>query len=83
MVADELERRWNQALLRVRDLEQRLTAQPGVEDRDRAMKADEWQDLANNLETIWNDAGTDVRLKKRIVRTLIQEVIADVDADSP
>lgn len=80
LVADELERRWNQALLRVRELEQRLAAQPDTEDRNLAVKADEFQGLANDLEAIWNGAGTDVRLKKRIVRTLIQEVIADVDA---
>jgi DNA invertase Pin-like site-specific DNA recombinase len=82
LVADELERRWNQALLRVRELEQRLAAQPGVEDREPAVTADEWQDLANDFEAIWNGGGTDVRLKKRIVRALIQEVIADVDAEA-
>src|SRR5436309_18704 len=33
----------------------------------------------NSFETVWNDPETDIRLKKRIVRTLIDEVIADVD----
>jgi DNA invertase Pin-like site-specific DNA recombinase len=82
LVADELERRWNQALLRVRELEQRLAAHPATPDRDVPVTAEEWQDLASDLEAIWDGAATDVRLKKRIVRALIQEVIADVDAEA-
>lgn len=35
--------------------------------------------LATYLKTVWAAPTTDARLKKRIVRTLIQEVIADVD----
>jgi hypothetical protein len=37
--------------------------------------------LATDLESVWNSPNTDARLKKRIVRTLIHEVIADVDRD--
>ena len=36
--------------------------------------------MAANLEAVWQDSGTDVRLKKRIVRTLIEEVVVDVDS---
>ena len=32
-----------------------------------------------NQETIWIAPSTDARLKKRIVRTVIQEVVADID----
>jgi hypothetical protein len=35
--------------------------------------------LASNLKTVWSAPATDVRLKKRIVRTLIHEVVADID----
>lgn len=35
--------------------------------------------LASNLETVWSAPTTDARLKKRMVRTLIQEVVADID----
>jgi hypothetical protein len=79
LVADELERRWNQALLRVRESEQRLAEHQRAEGGDRPT-AEEFQDLAADLEAVWNGAGTDVRLKKRIVRALIQEVVAEVDA---
>jgi hypothetical protein len=30
--------------------------------------------LAGELEELWRDSGTDIRLKKRIVRTLIEEI---------
>ena len=32
-----------------------------------------------NLKTVWSAPTTDARLKKRIVRTLIHEVVADID----
>jgi hypothetical protein len=35
--------------------------------------------LASDLKTVWADPGTEARLKKRIVRTLIHEVIADIE----
>jgi hypothetical protein len=35
--------------------------------------------LASNLKTIWFAPTTDARLKKRIVRTSIHEVVADID----
>jgi hypothetical protein len=34
------------------------------------------------LEEVWRSPESDARLNKRIVRTLIEEVIADVDADA-
>jgi hypothetical protein len=35
--------------------------------------------LASDLKTVWSAPTTDARLKKRIVRTLIQEIVADID----
>lgn len=35
--------------------------------------------LAGDLQAVWSASTTDARLKKRIVRTLIHETIADVD----
>jgi hypothetical protein len=35
--------------------------------------------LAPNLKTVWDAPTTDARLKKRIVRTLVHEVVADID----
>jgi DNA invertase Pin-like site-specific DNA recombinase len=79
LVADELERRWNAALDQVRALEQRL-AGPAVSHVEASVE--EFIDLASDLESVWNSPEADARLKKRIVRTLIEEVIADVDGSA-
>jgi DNA invertase Pin-like site-specific DNA recombinase len=80
LVADELERRWNQALERVHQLEHRLDEHPVDRLKETPASIEEFQTLAADLEAIWNGDHTDARLKKRIVRSLIQEVVADVDA---
>jgi DNA invertase Pin-like site-specific DNA recombinase len=81
LVADELERRWNAALQRVRALEQRL-AEEAIGCVDPTATFEEFIDLASDLESVWNSPDTDARIKKRIVRTLVEEVIADVDSDA-
>jgi DNA invertase Pin-like site-specific DNA recombinase len=79
LVTGELERRWNSALNYVHELELRIqtfranAAAPST-------SAAEFRDLAEQLEAIWNDQATDSALKKRIVRTLIEEVVAEVDS---
>jgi hypothetical protein len=37
---------------------------------------------STDLNAVWTDPETDARLKKRIVRTVIQEVIADLDQEA-
>jgi hypothetical protein len=39
----------------------------------------ELEELANKLQMVWECPEVDMRLKKRIVRTLIKEIIVDVD----
>lgn len=82
LVADELESRWNQALVRVRELELRIEEHMGLRGQISPPTLGEFEALAEDLESIWNDPATDVRLKKRIVRTLIHEVVVDVDAEA-
>ena len=83
LVVDTLERRWNGALEHVVDLEQRLAAlsatvsRPSAEDRQRLLA------LAADLPAVWRDATTDARLKKRIVRLVIEEIVAEVTGDPP
>jgi hypothetical protein len=81
LVADELERRWNDALRRVQDVEQRIERHHRQQTALVQPAKEHFERLANDLESVWNSPNTDVRLKKRIVRTLIHEVIADVDPD--
>lgn len=79
LVAAELEARWNTALERVRELEARLATfdartVPEQKVDERALHA-----LAQDLPALWNDVATDMRLKQRIVRILIHEIIVDID----
>lgn len=79
LVADELERRWNQALQRVSELEARIQ-QHQHERADTAVPAsDAFDGLADQLQSVWNHPDADARLKKRILRTLIREIVADID----
>jgi DNA invertase Pin-like site-specific DNA recombinase len=79
LVTAELESRWNAALQKLRDLENKL----GKYDSD--MKLDNVPDkqillsLAQDLPAVWNSPTSDMKLKQRIVRILIREIVADVD----
>ena len=79
-MADELERRWDVALARVRELERRLMVDGEALDVSAVPTGDEFADLARELDEVWRSPESDARLKKRIVRTLIEEVVADLDA---
>ena len=81
LVAGELEARWNKALARVAEVESKIVGH----DAARPMLAPDpasLATLATDLKTVWAAPTTDARLKKRIVRTLIQEVIADIDPEA-
>ncbi|HVH28181.1 MAG TPA: zinc ribbon domain-containing protein [Vicinamibacterales bacterium] len=79
LVAAELEGRWNTALERVRELEGRLATfdartVPQQQIDERTLRA-----LAQDVPALWDDPTTDMRLKQRIVRILIHEIIVDTD----
>jgi DNA invertase Pin-like site-specific DNA recombinase len=80
LVADELERRWNDALAAVRAIETRLSEQaPAVAAPASVV---EFAELANDLDAVWNSPCSDAVIKKRIVRTLIEEIVVDYDAET-
>src|SRR4051794_7082236 len=81
LVTGELERRWNQAMQRVREIENRIQSAT-AEEQDRTPTPAEFAGLAEQLDQVWNDPRSDASLKKRIVRTLIQEVVADVESSA-
>lgn len=80
LVAAELEARWNAALEHLHDCESRIaTAQAKpTTSPDRATLLT----LAADLETAWNAATTAMRTKQQLVRTLVQEIVVDVDEES-
>jgi hypothetical protein len=80
-VAGELEVRWNKALARVAEVESKIAVHGAVHGAPTADLAS-LSELATNLKTVWTAPSTDARLKKRIVRTVIQEVVADIDPEA-
>lgn len=80
LVASGLESRWNAALHRVAEFEARLR------DQENEMRAEESSvdrrallALSDDLASVWNAPTADSRLKQRIARLLVREVVADVD----
>jgi hypothetical protein len=81
LVAGELEVRWNKALARVAEVEGKIAAHDAAKVVAVAEPAS-LSALAEDLKAIWAAPSTDARLKKRIVRTVIHEVIADIDPEA-
>ena len=81
LVAGELEARWNRSLARIAEVEGKIAAHdaaaapPVVDPSTLGL-------MASNLKAVWAAPTTDARLKKRIVRTLIHEVVADIDDEA-
>jgi len=76
LVVDELERRWNTALECVNELKARLE-QAGVAVPLARVDVTRFSSLAIDVARTWQAPTTDIRLKKRIVRTLIEEIAVD------
>jgi exonuclease VII large subunit len=54
LVADELERRWNQALQRVQQIELRIEQHVHGQGKTTTPTREEFEDLAAKLEAVWN-----------------------------
>lgn len=81
LVAGELERRWNDCLAAVARLEDQIRslrdeAPRAVSDDDRAML----MALADDVPALWNDPGASVETRKRILRTVLNEIIVTAES---
>jgi DNA invertase Pin-like site-specific DNA recombinase len=81
LVAAELEARWNTALQKAQELEERVGdfddtgKMPAIPDKEILLS------LAQDLPAVWNSPGTEAGLKQRIVRILVEELVVDVDEE--
>jgi hypothetical protein len=76
LVAAELEARWNQALARVSELEGRVQAlQVEKAQTITAEQKQRLSELGKDLKRLWEDPLAPVELKKRIIRTVIEEIV--------
>jgi hypothetical protein len=82
LVAAELEARWNAALTKVSEAEDQLRAQ---QQSQRSLSEEEQNrlfEIGSNLNAVWNDESAPIEIKKRIIRTVINEIVVDVNHDN-
>lgn len=82
LVAAELEARWNAALERVARDERAVEQHQASRLQSAPVPLEMLVSLADDLVAVWNDPAADMRIKQRIMRILIEEIVADVDRDT-
>ena len=78
LVTGELEARWNRALEHVSGIERRIAEHDSAVPRTAPAPVS-FDALADDLQAVWSAPTTDARLRKRIVRTVIHETLADIE----
>ncbi len=79
LIAAQLEKNWEQALRRVKDLEAR---QLGEQPSAIQVAPDAFADLASNLSMAWKAPGVTMRARQQLLRTLITDIVVDVDDEA-
>jgi DNA invertase Pin-like site-specific DNA recombinase len=82
LVAGELEARWNGALGQVAEAEARLAAAGNAAVSLTEGQKEELTALSEDLMALWNHPDAPIQLKKRILRTVLTEIIINNEADS-
>ena len=78
-VARELEARWNGALERVSQLEQKRDDLRVASDTKPTIDRAQLFKLAHDLPAAWNAPSTDTGTKQRLIHILVQEIVCDLD----
>ena len=76
LIAAQLEKNWETALRRVRDLEER---RPIAKQAEIEVDSTAFANLAENLSEAWNAPGVTMRARQQLLRALIVDIIVDVD----
>lgn len=80
LVTAELERRWNAAMQKAHELEAKVEQERSRKPKPRPEPAALGR-VGADLEVAWHSPAADARLKKRILRILIEEIVVEVDTD--
>ena len=75
LVAETLEQRWNTAMERVRLLENRLDLLGQEQERQSPPDRSMLLSLAREFPSVWSNPNTDNRMKKRLIRLLVEEIV--------
>jgi hypothetical protein len=76
LIAATLEKRWEEALVRVQAFEDRAAETPVL---DEAVNPEALSDLAQDLQRAWDAPAVSMRVRQQLLRTLIEDIVADVD----
>jgi DNA invertase Pin-like site-specific DNA recombinase len=84
LVAGELERRWNDKLVQVRDLEIQLESVNATKQTPDLTADDhaKLMTLGEDLARAWSSPSVSVETRKKIIRLLVKEVIVDVASEN-
>lgn len=78
LVAAELERRWNETLTRLAGAEKRLQELPERTRETAPIVRERLLRLGEDLRAVWNHPKATASLKKRILRTVLDEIVVDL-----
>lgn len=76
LIAAQLEKSWEAALQRVRRCEERLDA---FDQAQASAPPPDLAGLADDLAAAWNSPHVTMRTRQQLLRTLVKDIIADVD----
>jgi excisionase family DNA binding protein len=82
LVAAELESRWNQALTHATEAELKLKSAISEPAPLSQQQREKLLLLGANLRLLWDDPSAPLELKKRIIRTVIREILVQVNDTS-
>ena len=79
LVASELEARWNAALEKVTDLQQQLEASTHQRRELTEQEQTHLLELGRDLPSLWQHESATAEMKKRILRTVLEEIVIGDD----
>jgi DNA invertase Pin-like site-specific DNA recombinase len=82
LVSAQLERKWNSCLERTEEVKKRLSEKRKPISPLSAEETKELLNLSSDLPKLWNSSSTTNEMRKRVIRTIIKEIMCDVDEDN-
>jgi DNA invertase Pin-like site-specific DNA recombinase len=83
LVAAELEARWNEALRAVGEVDSRLRESESSQQSLTAAERERLLELGADLPVLWDHPQASAALKKRILRTILEEIVIDIRDEEP
>jgi len=75
LIAAQLKKSWESVLQRMHACEQRLN----IVEKTQSLETPDLAGLAEDLAAAWNAPGVTMRSRQQLLRTLVRDIVADVD----